>query len=73
MMASELYLKSKLGKENIFWSDVELSRVLWTTEETRAETRNITGYIGDSRNILIANDKYENRHFLKDMLLPPGF
>ncbi len=73
MMGSELHLKSNLGKGSIFWFELGLSQIPWTTDGAKAEARNITGYKGERRKILIADDKDENRHFLKDVLLPIGF
>jgi len=74
LMQSELSVRSELGKGSTFWFDV----VLPVTEnvgvaERRTVGKNISGYKGEQRKVLIVDDKLSNRLVLANLLEPFGF
>ncbi len=76
MMDSELYVKSTPGQGSTFWFDVGFPEVVGEDiipVKAGTEQRKIVGFRGDKRKILIADDNYENRVVLKDILLMVGF
>ncbi|MCP4400250.1 MAG: response regulator, partial [bacterium] len=72
LMGSELQVNSPPGQGTTFWFDVELPEAAGN-DDAQTERRKITGFTGNSRTILIADDKDENRMMQKEMLLPLGF
>ncbi len=72
LMGGELQVNSNPGQGTTFWFDVELPEATGKDEE-KTETRKVTGFTGNSRTILIADDQDENRMMQKEMLLPLGF
>ncbi len=73
MMGSELKVESSLGKGTIFWLDLELTLVGQLAEPVAVVLPAMSGFKGEARKILIADDKLENRQMLRDMLVPLGF
>ncbi|NET57075.1 MAG: PAS domain S-box protein [Symploca sp. SIO2E6] len=73
LMESELQVESSLGQGSIFWIDVDLPEVSQGQEIRTVPRSNIIGFRGDKRKLLIADDKWENRSVLVNMLLPLGF
>lgn len=75
LMGSELFAESNLGTGSNFWFELPLSgraeAVL--SDQADLESDKIIGYIGDRRKILIADDKYENRAVIRNLLQPLGF
>ena len=74
LMGSEIKVSSQLERGSLFWLDVALpeaegeEEIIDTPEQPK-----IIGFKGHLRKILIADDRYENRVVLKEMLLPLGF
>ena len=73
LMGSTLQVKSKLGSGSIFWVDLDLPEVPESTEIATAKERNIIGFKGEKRKVLVVDDKGENRSFLVNLLEPLGF
>jgi signal transduction histidine kinase/DNA-binding NarL/FixJ family response regulator len=73
LMGSTLYVKSELGQGSAFWFEVELPVVEVEVGKSRPATRNIIGYKGPLRKVLVADDKAHNRSMLLNILEPLGF
>ncbi|PIE33184.1 hypothetical protein CSA56_12725 [candidate division KSB3 bacterium] len=75
LMESEIHVTSKVGRGTLFWFDLELPEATGEDEvlDTEGSGNMIVGFHGSLRKILIADDRYENRVVLKEMLLPLGF
>lgn len=73
LMGSTLEVKSTLGSGSVFWLDLDLPEVPESTEIVTAKERNIIGFKGEKRKILVVDDKWENRSVLANMLEPLGF
>ena len=73
LMGSTLQVKSKLGSGSIFWVDLDLPEVPESTEIATAKERNIIGFKGEKRKVLVVDDKGENRSVLVHLLEPLGF
>jgi predicted ATPase/signal transduction histidine kinase/DNA-binding response OmpR family regulator/tRNA A-37 threonylcarbamoyl transferase component Bud32 len=73
MMGSELKVKSTLGKGSVFWLDLDLPEVAQLVNVANVDERNIIGFVGSKRKILVVDDKWENRSVLANLLEPLGF
>lgn len=72
-MGSEIHVESVLGEGSSFWFEVDLLTALdWKTED-RTGDRKILGYQGKKRQILVIDDREENRLVIINMLEPLGF
>jgi predicted ATPase/signal transduction histidine kinase/DNA-binding NarL/FixJ family response regulator/tRNA A-37 threonylcarbamoyl transferase component Bud32 len=71
MMGGEIKVKSTLGKGSVFWLDLDLTEVLSTI--SKFDERNIIGFVGDPKKVLVVDDKWENRSVLVNLLEPLGF
>jgi CheY-like chemotaxis protein len=72
-MGSEIKVTSALGQGSIFWFDVIFPVTQAVKAQTATVTRNIIGYQGNQKTVLIADDKEPNRLLLLDLLEPLGF
>lgn len=73
-MGSDLQVQSQQGVGSIFWFDLDLPlSVEWSEAAMMTEAGKITGYEGDRKTLLVADDKWENRSVLKSLLEPLGF
>ena len=73
LMGGTLEGSSTFGQGSTFWCDLELPEAT-DVEQTRIqEEKTILRVIGPKRNVLIVDDKPDNRHFLSDALAPLGF
>jgi predicted ATPase/signal transduction histidine kinase/CheY-like chemotaxis protein/tRNA A-37 threonylcarbamoyl transferase component Bud32 len=73
MMGGELKVKSTLGKGSIFWLDLDLPEVSRQLNLANIDERNIIGFVGCKRKVLVVDDKWENRCVLVNLLEPLGF
>lgn len=73
MMGSKLHVKSQLGEGSTFWFELDLPEVGHLVSRAKMVEKNIVGYNGAPRRILVVDDRWENRSVLTNMLLPLGF
>lgn len=72
-MDSQLQVKSEPGRGSTFWFEVTLPVIGIAEPEQPTFVREIVGYEGARRRVLVADDKLYNRMLLVDMLAPLGF
>ncbi|HAX76617.1 MAG TPA: histidine kinase [Cyanobacteria bacterium UBA11372] len=75
LMRSTIQVKSQFGKGSIFWFEVELPPALNLEENYKRieQPSSIIGFEGRKRQILIVDDRWENRSVAVNLLLPLGF
>ncbi len=73
LMGSSLKVKSQLGSGSVFSLDLDLPEVSESTEVVKVKERNIIGFKGEKRKVLVVDDKWENRSVLVNFLEPLGF
>ena len=74
LMGGKLRVKSKLGKGSNFWFETAFTLVEKNYGvPQKIELENILTYKGKQRNILVVDDKEENRWLLVNILEPLGF
>ncbi len=73
MMGGELHVESTLGKGSIFWTTLDLPEVAGFIKPERIEEPIIVGFKGESRKVLVVDDKEANRSVLSNLLAPLGF
>jgi signal transduction histidine kinase/DNA-binding response OmpR family regulator len=73
LMGGEIQVKSQLGVGSDFFFEVELPLAAdWREQQTLA-IGNLIGYEGEPREILVVDDRWENRAVLLNLLEPLGF
>jgi signal transduction histidine kinase/CheY-like chemotaxis protein len=74
LMQSQIHVDSQLGKGSLFWFDLELPQAIeWSRSARVARQGTIMGFEGEKRTIIIADDRWENRSVIVNLLQPLGF
>ena len=74
MMNSTILVKSELDMGSVFQFEIECPIADdWTETSSITRTGRIVGYIGDKKQILIVDDRWENRSLLINLLSSIGF
>ncbi|MCA1994513.1 MAG: response regulator, partial [Coleofasciculus sp. S288] len=73
LMGGELKVKSTVGKGSVFWLDLDLPEVFQEDDIAKVDERNIIGFVGSKRKVLVVDDKWANRSVLVNLLEPLGF
>jgi len=74
MMGGELQVESLLGHGSRFWLELDCPDVSeWVKSKEKIKQSVIIGFEGQSRKILVVDDKWENRSVLVNLLTPLGF
>lgn len=74
MMDSSISVRSELGAGSMF--EFEISCPLaadWMHSSSLTKTGKITGYSGSKKQVLVADDRWENRSVIVNLLSPLGF
>ena len=72
LMGGEIRVRSEKGRGSLFWFEVAVLAANYIIETT-VTPRQITGYEGSPRRILVVDDKALNRSVLRHLLEPLGF
>jgi hypothetical protein len=74
MMGGELKVESTLGTGTKFWLDLTLPKALQDIQSVPvSSSKNIIGFKGEARKILVVDDRWENCSFITNLLEPIGF
>jgi len=73
LLCGELQVESHVGQGSTFYVDLDLPAVSPDQVTDVVEDRIIIGFRGYPRKILIADDQWQNRSILVNLLLPLGF
>ena len=73
LMGSSLNVTSTPEKGTIFWFVIELSEAHESISEVESLDRKIIGFKGTPKRVLVADDRWENRSILVNVLGPLGF
>ncbi|MDF5735082.1 MULTISPECIES: ATP-binding protein [unclassified Nostoc] len=74
LMGGQIQVQSTLSKGSTFWFEAKLPQSKdWAKVSRVVEQGTIIGYQGQRRTILIADDRWENRAVIVNLLEPVGF
>ncbi|MBE9120598.1 AAA family ATPase, partial [Tychonema sp. LEGE 07199] len=73
IMGGELKVESTLGRGSIFSFELELLAVDNPAQNNKYYPKNIKGFKGANKKLLVADDRWENRSVLIHLLEPLGF
>lgn len=73
MMGGELTVRSEPEKGSVFRFELAMPDAESPVDESAKEEKQVMGYSGEKRKILVIDDKWSNRTVLAGMLLPLGF
>ncbi|MEK7728643.1 MAG: ATP-binding protein, partial [candidate division KSB1 bacterium] len=73
LMGGELHVRSELGHGSAFWFEIVLPASNTAGRNASPLERNLLGYVGAQKKLLIVDDKKENRTLLVKLLAPLGF
>ncbi|MHC5757180.1 MULTISPECIES: ATP-binding protein [unclassified Nostoc] len=74
LMGSTLNVDSQVGQGSTFWFEVELPEAQeWATSLRTTKQGKIIGFEGSKRQVLVVDDRWENRSVLVSLLEPLGF
>jgi PAS domain S-box-containing protein len=74
LMKGEIQVNSVPGNGSIFWFDLDLEMARQSLRLDRSNHQGkIIGYEGESKRLLVVDDRWENRTFLTNLLQPLGF
>ncbi len=73
LMCGEIQVNSTLGEGSVFFFDLDLPETVLNTDFTNLTHRNIVGFKGNKRQIMVVDDKSSNRSVLVNLLEPLGF
>jgi signal transduction histidine kinase/CheY-like chemotaxis protein len=74
LMGGEIQVQSQAGQGSTFWFDVELAEAQeWISASSALQQGTIQGYKGKKRQILVVDDRWENRSVVVNLLEPLGF
>ena len=74
LMNGQIQVKSKPGIGSDFFFEVELAIATdWAQQNSIATGKQIIGYEGQRRHLLVVDDRWENRAILVNLLEPLGF
>ena len=73
LMKGGVGMQSELGKGSLFWVEIPLQVSDVPLPEPSARVREVAGYEGELRRVLVVDDNAENRAVLADLLGTVGF
>lgn len=74
LMDTTLEVRSKIDRGSLFWFDIEVPEAYdWVGSSISASQRAIAGFKEPKRNLLVVDDRRENRSVVVNLLEPIGF